>query len=399
MGFNNIKMLNESFLKAQNTQDTSDIITLGELDSRINECVSKIHSIKEQYNEVKANWTALCEDAEAINFTSSVSKTALTESFNKAIKDLKMEYEDTKATLDFYKQVKNKVLTEAEVRLGKDQLFDPDTPIDLKKLAIDADLRDKQAIADAKRAEEKKTAQAKGRDLLNYINNEIDEEDPEEFFYELVRLLVPDSGKAETQAGEIVRAMNRLLYRDYNDGDKFYEGYGLETCAPAAAFLMENGYWDEFEIIMDKVTGDERIDEDQYTEALNKIRDKISQDVQNIDLLSEPAEMDMWDSDIKWIEDNQPRYETQVWVSDAIMDHVEAGHVDSYDLLEYIEDALSWNNAYKGAEVENPWGRYDTEFTVRDLTIDGKEELEDMMKRHLDNFWYDLVQELNEKYT
>lgn len=49
--------------------------------------------------------------------------------------------------------------------------------------------------------------------------------------------LVPATGKADTVAGEIVRAMCRIGYRWYNDGDMIGKGYGKETCNPAARFL------------------------------------------------------------------------------------------------------------------------------------------------------------------
>ena len=42
-----------------------------------------------------------------------------------------------------------------------------------------------------------------------------------------------------SNAGEIVRAVNRIIYRYYNDGDKFYEGYGIETCGPSVLWLRE----------------------------------------------------------------------------------------------------------------------------------------------------------------
>lgn len=51
--------------------------------------------------------------------------------------------------------------------------------------------------------------------------------------------LMPVSEIADTAAGEIIRALNKILYRWYNDGDKINEGYGKETCNPAARFLME----------------------------------------------------------------------------------------------------------------------------------------------------------------
>ncbi|WP_304964964.1 hypothetical protein [uncultured Oscillibacter sp.] len=54
---------------------------------------------------------------------------------------------------------------------------------------------------------------------------------------ELFEELVPASGKAPTVAGEIVRAMNRISYRNWNDGDHIGVGYGRETCNPAARYL------------------------------------------------------------------------------------------------------------------------------------------------------------------
>ncbi len=55
---------------------------------------------------------------------------------------------------------------------------------------------------------------------------------------QLFEELVPASGKAENLAGELVRAMARIGYRWYNDGDQVGIGYGRETCNPAARFLI-----------------------------------------------------------------------------------------------------------------------------------------------------------------
>ena len=49
--------------------------------------------------------------------------------------------------------------------------------------------------------------------------------------------LMPPSGRAETVAGEIIRAVDRIWYRWYNDGDKINVGYGRETCNGTARFL------------------------------------------------------------------------------------------------------------------------------------------------------------------
>ena len=55
---------------------------------------------------------------------------------------------------------------------------------------------------------------------------------------ELFDEFVPTVGKADTVAGEILRAVMRIAYRNYNDGDHIGVGYGKETCNPAARFLI-----------------------------------------------------------------------------------------------------------------------------------------------------------------
>ena len=49
--------------------------------------------------------------------------------------------------------------------------------------------------------------------------------------------LMPPSGKADTVAGEIIRAADRIHYRWWNDGDKINVGYGKETCNGTARYL------------------------------------------------------------------------------------------------------------------------------------------------------------------
>jgi len=56
---------------------------------------------------------------------------------------------------------------------------------------------------------------------------------------DLFEELVPGQGNADTLEGEMVRAVNRIGYRWFNDGDKYHTGYGTETAGNAHAFLME----------------------------------------------------------------------------------------------------------------------------------------------------------------
>ena len=53
--------------------------------------------------------------------------------------------------------------------------------------------------------------------------------------------LVPACGKADTVAGEIIRATSRIGFRWWNDGDMIGAGYGNETCNPAARYLLNVG--------------------------------------------------------------------------------------------------------------------------------------------------------------
>jgi hypothetical protein len=59
---------------------------------------------------------------------------------------------------------------------------------------------------------------------------------------ELFDELVPSCGKADTEAGEIVRAYNRIAYRYFNDGDKLGIGYGNETCNAAGRYLLKHDH-------------------------------------------------------------------------------------------------------------------------------------------------------------
>lgn len=95
------------------------------------------------------------------------------------------------------------------------------------------DVKDYAARLRARKAE-------KNRNPLEKINSQLDPDmsitDQLQVYFDE---LVPAQGKADTVAGELVRAMMRILYRDYNDGDLFYSGYGKETCGGSVVYLMD----------------------------------------------------------------------------------------------------------------------------------------------------------------
>lgn len=70
-------------------------------------------------------------------------------------------------------------------------------------------------------------------------------------FHEYFERLVPPEGKAPSEAGEIVRAMTRIAYRNCNDGDHIGLNYGNETCNAAARYLQAHVGGDARTIIDD----------------------------------------------------------------------------------------------------------------------------------------------------
>ena len=103
--------------------------------------------------------------------------------------------------------------------------------------------------------------------------------------------LMPTSGKAETVAGEIIRAVDRIWYRWYNDGDKINVGYGKETCNGTARFL-EKGYT--------KFT--DRLVDEMY--AFIKARPELETTPN-----AEDSRMDFIDDDLDRDEDEEEEYE------------------------------------------------------------------------------------------
>lgn len=66
--------------------------------------------------------------------------------------------------------------------------------------------------------------------MTSYVTNK---------FNEMFDKYVPGEGKANTVGGEILRAVNRIAYRNFNDGDYFWYDYGIETCGSSAIYLFK----------------------------------------------------------------------------------------------------------------------------------------------------------------
>ena len=89
----------------------------------------------------------------------------------------------------------------------------------------------------------------------------------EKYFDNLRDQYVPGMGAAETVGGEILRAMDRLIYRFFNDGDMVGQGYGNETCNSSYRYLYR--HIDRCPQLTDAWR------EDEYTDMLAALCDEV----------------------------------------------------------------------------------------------------------------------------
>lgn len=112
----------------------------------------------------------------------------------------------------------------------------------------------------------------------------------------LFNKLVPASGKTGTEEGEIVRAINRLIYRFYNDGDFYNIGYGVETAAPA--FLCLEHFANKNKIVeledsLEKLSN--YTSEDEYEKLLDEVGNAVVNYVNSKGEDLVKTNIDMWD--------------------------------------------------------------------------------------------------------
>jgi hypothetical protein len=119
-------------------------------------------------------------------------------------------------------------------------------------------------------------------------------------------LLVPASGMTPTIEGEVLRAINKVIYRFYNDGDYWWKGYGAETAGPAMAFLMSNVVTDQFDIYTDLRNSEGRVD-NPYIEPLHRALEKILDTIERrmFSSLTKNKEHDMLECEAKYEYDEE----------------------------------------------------------------------------------------------
>lgn len=209
--------------------------------------------------------------------------------------------------------------------------------------------------------------------------------------------LVPEKGKAKTVAGELIRSMMRLMYKNWSDGEVFYEGTGLMDCAPAAAFILktikniqakeqsaEDGEIKKlFDLIRDK-----QFTDGKYLETLNTIAEKLIDYIveEHPDLITAENDDDMLTTDIADLVENQPKYELEVDIPLELSAYIKDGSVDTSVLENDVADLIHGDEEADGEEeikVEDGAEK----IKISNMNIDVFDRMKDQLKDYLDNYF------------
>lgn len=244
---------------------------------------------------------------------------------------------------------------------------------------------EKQAEADAKARAE---LQAKAQPKLDEVQEAID--NGEEPLSALFNAFVPPRGNADTVGGELVRAMNRINYRCYNDGDWFFCGYGLETCGSCATYISETiDFWDEFYRIAESSKSDYDVDDIVYEDELNTTTKKFCDYMfDHTELFATPNTEDCLDFGVDEWERLYDKFEWDCQLPENVRYHLENDDISQYDLESEVSD---WYNLNRDVEI---WlgGDY---IEFENLKWD---ELLQMQDEHLYNSLESYGEDLDDEY-
>lgn len=138
--------------------------------------------------------------------------------------------------------------------------------------------------------------------------------------------LVPADGFSDTKAGELVRAVNRIGYRFWNDGDMIGVGYGNETCNAAARFIMEMYEGTEMEGLVTAMWG--LTNEKVYEHSLELLVESMIRYIDgHPELKVEQNDYDMFDfgepDDKDWYDEEEEPMFFEPWASYEDEDYYE----------------------------------------------------------------------------
>lgn len=248
---------------------------------------------------------------------------------------------------------------------------------------------ERKAAEDAANAAEAEKLRKAGEKLYQECGNAVDTSDTiTDKLDALFEILVPRSGPAETFAGELVRAVTRIGYRWYNDGDYFYTGYGLETCGPSAAFIADKLGDDTYNMIIDAT--DNMGSESRYENFITQLQEAVLDYVMsNPEAFSTKSEDSRYykSATLDEFEEMSRCFEFDVDTSgDDLQAYIDNGCISWEDFEYWLQDLA---NNYGG--TVSSWAS--DGFTIVDLNQEECYEWENMYGKELDAYLQELEQE------
>ena len=221
--------------------------------------------------------------------------------------------------------------------------------------------------------------------------------------------LVPGKGPADTVAGEVIRATGRVGYRYYNDGDVYYQGYGLETTAPSMQYILdfisqygEKEDQDKAEkAIQDQMTQYDDRKYEEHLDSIFKIVLTVLSYPENAGLFEEKNTQDCLHSDASWFEENQPLYDYEFVVDDTdIKKAIEEGYIDTQYLADYmldiIRDNFGYSNLHSVEVIPYQVSSDELILNISNLTKDQYDEVEEWYLNKY--FWEDFKEQEKETF-
>ena len=196
-----------------------------------------------------------------------------------------------------------------------------------------------------------------------------------------------------------MRAVNKIEYRWFNDGDRWFEDYGIETAGPAAMFIIqfenedETPYWD---FMLD--WAQDNANDERYDAKVEQLKNSISAYIENHPELLAMETKDMYDINYRDVEeflDEQgliPTYELDADLPDELVAHLDKGNISERDLQWEVE---SW--------LEN-MGDYNADVNVSDYVYienmkkSSYDELDGNLYKWLEQYADDLTSEYGDPY-
>ena len=223
-------------------------------------------------------------------------------------------------------------------------------------------------------------------------------------FEHLFDVLVPDSGKCESLAGELIRACNKIEYRWFNDGDRWFEDYGIETAGPAAKFIMdfeienETPFWD---FMMDWAEDGCQLDgenDESYDNKVEELKNSLSTYIESHPELLAMETKDMYDIDYRDVEEFLdehgliPTYDYDASIPDELQAHLEK-NISERDLQWEIESWCENMGCYDAQVDVDEYSVY-----LSNLTKAAYDEFHDNLYKWLEQYAEELTQQYGDPF-